>query len=359
MSEIIKKIIALKENERKTLVRDILESEKGLNEAFCKLLQKAGEPLQEAFYKSLPQGWDGFIKEEVSKAGGLSPEKEQKALEEISKMTEGIGSRMEKMEQSTLKAKKQTLKFRETMKAGFVKLEKVISDQTKGVERLPLQKEYPKDAEVIELPKPDRSVIKKSDIFDCIGDRQSRRKYSDEPLRLEELSYLLWATQGIKKVFGDGKVSIRTVPSGGAMHPFETYLAINNVTGLKKGMYRYQPVDHKLVKLFTVGSMPKKLTKAAAGQDFVGNCAATFIWSAVPYKTEWRYSLEAKKIILQDSGHLCQNLYLACESINCGTCAIGAYNQKLFDKLCQLDGKDEFVVYVAPVGRAPVEKGLP
>lgn len=350
MSEIIKKIIALKDTERKILVGDILESEKGLKEAFCTLIKNADQALAGEFYKSLPQGWDGFIKDEVSKAGGFAPEKEQQALQEISRQMEAIGTKIEKLEQSTIKAKKQTLKFRETMKAGFVKLEKVISDQTKGLERGPLQKEFPKDAEVIELPKPDRSVLRKSDIFDCIGDRQSRRKYTEDPLSLNELSYLLWATQGIRTMRGN-KVAFRTVPSGGCMHPFETYLAVSNVTGLKKGIYRYQPVDHKLVKLFTVGSMPKKLAKAALGQDFVGNCAVTFIWSAVPYKTEWRYSLEAKKIILQDSGHLCQNLYLACESINCGTCAIGAYNQKLFDKLCQLDGKDEFVVYVAPVGR--------
>jgi SagB-type dehydrogenase family enzyme len=85
---------------------------------------------------------------------------------------------------------------------------------------------------------------------------------------------------------------------------------------------------------------------------FAGKCAVTFIWSVVPYRTEWRYTVESKKIILQDSGHMGQNLYLACESINCGTCAIGAYDQKKFDKLCGLDGKDEFVVYVSPVGRA-------
>jgi len=350
MSDIIKKIIALGVLERKTLVGDMVESEKGLKEAFCSLIKNADQPLAEEFYKSLPSGWDGYIKDEVSKTGALPPEKEQQALQEISRQIEGIGARVGKLEQSTVKSKKQTLKFRETMKAGFIKLEKVISDQTRGIERGPLQKEYPAGAEVIELPQPDKSVIKKSDIFDCIGDRKSRRKYTDDPLSLNELSYLLWATQGVKSMRGN-LVAFRTVPSGGCMHPFETYLAVNNVAGLKNGIYRYQPVDHKLVKLFSPASMPKKLTKAALGQDFVGNCAVTFIWSAVPYKTEWRYSLEAKKIILQDSGHLCQNLYLACESIGCGTCAIGAYNQKLFDKLCQLDGRDEFVVYVAPVGK--------
>ena len=46
-----------------------------------------------------------------------------------------------------------------------------------------------------------------------------------------------------------------------------------------------------------------------------------------------------------------QNLYLACESIGCGTCAVGAYDRKLIDKFLDLDGKNEFVVYMAPVGK--------
>ncbi|OGS16578.1 MAG: hypothetical protein A2234_04805 [Elusimicrobia bacterium RIFOXYA2_FULL_58_8] len=246
---------------------------------------------------------------------------------------------------------KRAQKLRAVLKAGFLKIRKIASDQARGLPRGALQKPYPAGCEVVVLPAPDRSVVVKPGIFECISDRVSRRRFTDEPVSLGELSYLLWATQGVKKLRGT-VATFRTVPSGGAMHPFETYLAINNVAGLKKGMYLYQPLDHKLVRLFAVERMAAKLAKAALGQVFVGGCAVTFIWSAVPYKTEWRYSLESKKIILQDSGHVCQNLYLACESIGCGTCAIGAYGQKLFDKLCGLDGVEEFVVYVAPVGRA-------
>jgi len=55
--------------------------------------------------------------------------------------------------------------------------------------------------------------------------------------------------------------------------------------------------------------------------------------------------------MLLDAGHVCQNLYLACEAIDCGTCAVGAYDQKLIDKFLALDGENEFVVYVAPVGK--------
>jgi len=192
-------------------------------------------------------------------------------------------------------------------------------------------------------------------LFTCLNNRKSRRKYTDEPLSIEELSFLLWATQGIKgKV--NAKATKRTVPSGGSRHPFETYLAINNVTGLHCGIYRYLPLEHSIVFLFTESDQCNRIAKAALNQVFVGNCAVTFIWSVIPYRCEWRYTTESKKIILQDSGHLCQNLYIACEAISCGTCAIGAYDQKLFDELLKIDGIDEFTIYVAPVGK--VDKTL-
>jgi SagB-type dehydrogenase family enzyme len=58
----------------------------------------------------------------------------------------------------------------------------------------------------------------------------------------------------------------------------------------------------------------------------------------------------AHKVMLLDAGHLCQNLYLACEAIGLGTCAIGAYDQNKIDTFINVDGEDEFVVYLSPVG---------
>jgi SagB-type dehydrogenase family enzyme len=66
---------------------------------------------------------------------------------------------------------------------------------------------------------------------------------------------------------------------------------------------------------------------------------------------EWRYGLAAHKVIALDAGHVCQNLYLACEAIGAGTCAIGAYDQDALDALLEVDGRDEFAVYLAPVGK--------
>lgn len=59
-------------------------------------------------------------------------------------------------------------------------------------------------------------------------------------------------------------------------------------------------------------------TAAGRGQAFLAEAAVTFIWSALPARTEWRYCEASYKVIALDAGHVCQNLYLACEAIGAG-----------------------------------------
>lgn len=120
---------------------------------------------------------------------------------------------------------------------------------------------------------------------------------------------------------------------------------------MEKGIYRYLALTHELLFIKKDENLEESITTHTLGQKFAGTSAVTFIWSVIPYRGEWRYSIVAHKPMLLDAGHVCQNLYLACEAISCGTCAIAAYDQKGFDKYLELDGEDEFVVYLAPVGK--------
>lgn len=223
------------------------------------------------------------------------------------------------------------------------------TDQKKGVPMPPVQKEIPEDTELIDLPDPD-SLDVETELLEAISDRRSRRSFTDEPLALEELSFLLWATQGVKKHTDHGH-AYRVVPSAGCRHTFETYIAAFKVDGLDQAIYRYIPLEHKLIKVTEYEDLEEKVTEAARGQSFVGDCAATFIWTTIPYRMEWRYGEASYKVISLDAGHVCQNLYLSCEAIDAGTCAIGAYDQDLMDNLVEVDGEDEFTIYVAPVGK--------
>lgn len=227
------------------------------------------------------------------------------------------------------------------------------SDQSKGVPIPPL--EEPVDQRLPRISLPDRrswgSDIKETSLVDAIGNRRSRRNYNDEYLKVEELAFLLWSTQGQRSP-GKQPAHFRTVPSAGARHSFETYLFIHRVEKVPPGLYRYLPLSNELVLLYVADKHCKtRLSRATFGQGFVAKSAVVFVWTTVPYRMEWRYLQAAHRVILLDAGHVCQNLYLACEAIHAGTCAVAAYDQEALDELLQVNGKEQFTLYLAPVGK--------
>ncbi len=225
------------------------------------------------------------------------------------------------------------------------------TDQSRGINPPPIEKPCPDNAQRIDLLPPDQgSSMGNISLASALANRKSHRVFKKEPLTLEELSFLLWATQGIRQIVNAG-TALRTVPSAGARHSFETYPVVLNVEGLEAGIYRYLAVEHQLILEHTDSELQKTIVEAAHSQSFVGRAPVTFVWTTVPYRMEWRYHTAAHKVIAIDAGHVCQNLYLAVEAIGAGTCAIAAYNQELMDSLLRVDGKDEFVVYMAVVGK--------
>ncbi len=242
-------------------------------------------------------------------------------------------------------------KNREILKSNlWEEFGKLNTDQKKQLPAPPLQKPIAEDATLIDLIAPEDLTIGKMPIIDAINGRRSRRKYTGDPMTLEEISYLLWATQGVSRTVPKNIGALRTVPSGGARHPFETYLFINRIDGLETGLYRYLPLEHKLCLSYSDPMLIANVHEACYGQ-YVKNSALVFIWTAIPYRTEWRYSIISPKLIALDAGHLCQNLYLAVESIGAGTCAIGAYSQEKMDVVLKVDGEEEFTIYLATVGK--------
>ena len=225
------------------------------------------------------------------------------------------------------------------------------TDQGRGIPPPPVEKPYRSDQELVTLSKPgDFTGLYKIDLQSAIENRKSRRNYGNSSVSLKELSFLLWVTQGIRKQVDSGH-AMRMVPSAGARHALETYLAVLNVEGIEPGFYRYLPIEHKLALEGMDIDIGAKVAAACFYQNWVADASVVFIWAAMPYRMEWRYGLAAHRVILIDAGHVCQNLYLACEAIGAGTCAIAAYDQELMDRTLGLDGENEFVLYAASVGK--------
>lgn len=223
--------------------------------------------------------------------------------------------------------------------------------QKQGLPQPPFEIPLEAGKPLVDLPKPETLDFGDTNLRKVIEDRRTIRHYSDTPLSLAELAYLLWLTQGIVEINPKRNVPLRTVPSAGCRHPFETYLAINRVEGLQPGLYRYASSTHQLVLLEPDEQFSDKLAEACLGQRHVATSAVNFIWAAVTERTTWRYSERSYRYFYLDAGHVCQNLHLAAESIDCGLCAIGAYDDDAVDGLMGFSPPEMFVCYMATVGK--------
>ncbi len=216
------------------------------------------------------------------------------------------------------------------------------SDREKGIPAPPATKSSPPDARRIALPKP---AARSVDFKSLLESRRSVREFSKDPLALADLAFLLWAAQGMVDTH------FRTAPSGGGRYPLETYISAANVAGLEPGIYRYEPATHSLVVIDENPKSPEKLLAACYGEPTAAGAAAMLVWTATPYRTEWKYAFTAHRMIAMEAGHACQNALLAATALGLGACPLLSYHQSAIDKWLGVDGHDEFVIYLAAIGQ--------
>jgi SagB-type dehydrogenase family enzyme len=207
-------------------------------------------------------------------------------------------------------------------------------------------KNYDSPLEVIPLPQPE--LPGEPDLWNLLQQRRSRRSYNQHGLlSLNDLSSLLWATQGVTT--GQGEHLFRTSPSAGALYPVETYLYANNVDPLEAGIYHFRPHRFDLEFLHK-GNLARELAAAGLGQNMIMKAQVTFLWSAILERCKWKYRQRAYRYIYLDAGHIGENLYLAGEAMGLSVCSIAAFYDDHVNNLIGLDGVEETIIYMATVG---------
>jgi SagB-type dehydrogenase family enzyme len=224
------------------------------------------------------------------------------------------------------------------------------SDQMRGLPPPPLERPHGAAVEAVTLPDQGSLPGSTLSLNEAVERRRSVRSFAAEPISIGELSAMLWCTQGVKRVV-HGSATMRTVPSAGARHAFETFLLVNGVTGVNPGLYRYAALSHSLLHVEHAPDISDRIVEACLGQTFVKSCAATFIWTAEVYRMTWRYGDRGYRYIFLDAGHVCQNLYLCAQSLSCGVCAVAAFSDDDMNRALGLDGVERFTVYLAAMGR--------
>ena len=201
----------------------------------------------------------------------------------------------------------------------------------------------PVEPGLIKLPEPryDSDVS----LEEALLKRRSVRHYTGEPLKLWEVSQLLWAAQGITADWGG-----RTAPSAGATYPLETYLVVGDVEGLEEGVYKYSPHGHELRKVLD-GDKRAELAEAALGQSWVREGAVDIVFTAIYERTIGRYGKRGIRYVHMEVGHVGQNVYLQAVALDLGTVVIGAFYDDQVKRILNLP-PEEHPLYIMPVGRS-------
>jgi len=195
------------------------------------------------------------------------------------------------------------------------------------------------------IPFPEQ--VKTLSFDETLRNRRSIRGFSDKPVSLEQLGYLLWSSTGIQRV--EGGYAFRNAPSAGALYPIETYLFAKNIEGLERGLYHYNIKSH-LLEALDVGDFSISLVRACLGQMMLASAQVVFIWSGVFVRSKWKYKQRAYRYVHLDCGHIAQNLALTASALGLGSCQVGAFYDDEINNIVGLDGKEESVIYLSVVG---------
>lgn len=197
--------------------------------------------------------------------------------------------------------------------------------------------------EKITLPEP--RYKSQVSVEEAILKRRSIRSYSDKPLKLEEISQLLWSAQGIT----DQVRQLRAAPSAGALYPLETYIVVGNVSSLENGIYRYDPLNHEII-MTKKGEHRAELALASLGQSCVKKAAVSIVFAAVYDRITKKYGERGIGYTYMEAGHAAQNIYLQAESLDLGTVVVGAFTD---DRVKNVVGmkEEETPLYILPIGR--------
>lgn len=191
-------------------------------------------------------------------------------------------------------------------------------------------------------PLPEPRLTGDVSVEQALSERRSLRRFAAAPVRLAEVSQLLWSAQGITDKEGG-----RTAPSAGATHPLEIFLVAGAVTGLDAGIYRYLPQRHELVRT-AVGDRRAELA-AAAYQDWVRTAPAAIVIAAVEKRTA-RYGRRASLYVHMEAGAVTENVHLQAEALGLGTTVVGAFDDRDLKAAVGLEAQEEPLA-ILPVGR--------
>ncbi|RJR22341.1 MAG: SagB/ThcOx family dehydrogenase [Desulfobacteraceae bacterium] len=152
----------------------------------------------------------------------------------------------------------------------------------------------------------------------------------DFKMTVDDLAKILVLTQTItaKSQGGATEFFFRSAASAGALYPTEIYAVSAGIAELKDGIYHYSISDHSL-EIIREG----RFLSIEPGEA----CRAVFIFTAIFFRSSWKYRDRAYRYNLMDTGHVIENQLLALKAMGLSHKLSYDFDDKQVNRLLGLD----------------------
>jgi SagB-type dehydrogenase family enzyme len=143
----------------------------------------------------------------------------------------------------------------------------------------------------------------------------------------------------------------RAAASAGALYPIEIYLAATGVAELTPGLYHFSPAELKLRGLRR-GEWRDYIAEAAAGRPAFVEAQAILLFSAIFWRSTWKYRARAYRYCFWDAGTILANLVAAANAEGVATEIVTAFEDAPVERLIDVEADREGIVCLVALGRS-------
>jgi SagB-type dehydrogenase family enzyme len=172
-------------------------------------------------------------------------------------------------------------------------------------------------------------------------------------LDLTTLGRLLYLSAGVirkRSLPQVGEVHYRAAASAGALYPIETYLVCRDLPGLDAGVYHFSPEDFSLRQL-RCGNYLGELAGASGGHPDLAQSVATIVFTAIFWRSAWKYRARGYRYCLWDNGTMTANLMATAAASRLPACLVVGFADERVDRLIGVDGEREASICLVSLGR--------
>ena len=203
------------------------------------------------------------------------------------------------------------------------------------------------------FPKPEAGTLTAISRIGSLGQLPSE-------INIMVIAEILFFTAGVTRSlqYDTDTIYMRAASATGALYPIELYLVCEDISGLKAGVYHFNPGDFSLT-LLRERDYRLHLSEAAGDDTSIQTSPAVIVFSSIAWRNAWKYRDRSYRHWFWDSGVMAANLLATVNSIGLRINFNVGFFDDVVNRLVCVENRQEAVIALASIGVGLSKKNSP